>query len=153
MMSSPTARQGSYDIIPNSPKHQEQYDRNRRDWKLLKNGNDVNVSCAFFSIVDFFIPLEYLNQLSLHKTRSLYNNLKQIQQSIYIKANSNKKQPTPLKPTNFTYEITMSDNNTSTLKSYIDSAAGAAQNLVGNILGTTGDQVRESDPLVDQCGL
>ncbi|KAK4164846.1 putative cruciform dna recognition protein [Cladorrhinum sp. PSN259] len=34
----------------------------------------------------------------------------------------------------------MSDNNTSTLKSYVDSAAGAAQNLVGNILGTTGDQ-------------
>ena len=39
----------------------------------------------------------------------------------------------------------MSDNNTSTLKSYVDSATGAAQNLVGNILGTAGDQVRNSD--------
>ncbi|KAK3986325.1 hypothetical protein QBC44DRAFT_248453 [Cladorrhinum sp. PSN332] len=34
----------------------------------------------------------------------------------------------------------MSDNNTSTLKSYVDSATGAAQNLVGSILGTTGDK-------------
>ncbi|KAK4191176.1 hypothetical protein QBC35DRAFT_401907 [Podospora australis] len=32
------------------------------------------------------------------------------------------------------------DNNTSTLKSYVDSATGAAQNLVGSIIGSTGDQ-------------
>jgi len=34
----------------------------------------------------------------------------------------------------------MSDNNTSTLKSYVDSATGAAQNLVGSVLGSSGDQ-------------
>lgn len=33
------------------------------------------------------------------------------------------------------------NDNTSTLKSYIDSASGAVQNAVGNILGTSGDQV------------
>ncbi|KAK1749952.1 hypothetical protein QBC47DRAFT_394826 [Echria macrotheca] len=36
--------------------------------------------------------------------------------------------------------INMSDNNTSTLKSYVDSAAGAVQSVVGNVLGTSGDQ-------------
>lgn len=34
----------------------------------------------------------------------------------------------------------MSDNNTSTLKSYVDSATGAVQNAVGNLIGSTGDQ-------------
>jgi len=36
----------------------------------------------------------------------------------------------------------MSDNtnNTSTLKSYVDSAVGAAQNALGNLTGSTGDQ-------------
>lgn len=32
-------------------------------------------------------------------------------------------------------------NNASTLKSYVDSAAGATQNLVGNIIGSRGDEV------------
>jgi len=34
----------------------------------------------------------------------------------------------------------MSDNNTSTLKSYVDSATGTVQNVVGNLIGSTGDQ-------------
>lgn len=34
----------------------------------------------------------------------------------------------------------MSDKNTSTLQSYVDSATGAAQSLVGSITGSTGDQ-------------
>lgn len=34
----------------------------------------------------------------------------------------------------------MSDKNTSTLQSYIDTATGAAQNLVGSITGNTADQ-------------
>ncbi|KAL2023170.1 hypothetical protein VTK56DRAFT_3776 [Thermocarpiscus australiensis] len=36
----------------------------------------------------------------------------------------------------------MSDNNASTLKSYVDSATGAAQNLVGKITGSTGDEAQ-----------
>jgi len=35
---------------------------------------------------------------------------------------------------------TMSDKNTSTLQSYIDSASGAAQTLLGNITGSSADQ-------------
>jgi uncharacterized protein YjbJ (UPF0337 family) len=34
----------------------------------------------------------------------------------------------------------MSDKNTSTLQSYIDSASGAAQTLLGNITGSNTDQ-------------
>lgn len=34
-----------------------------------------------------------------------------------------------------------SNQNTSTLKSYVDSATGAVQNLVGNLTGSTGDEV------------
>lgn len=34
----------------------------------------------------------------------------------------------------------MSDKNTSTLQSYVDSATGAAQNLMGSITGNTADQ-------------
>ncbi|KAK3325220.1 hypothetical protein B0H66DRAFT_114466 [Apodospora peruviana] len=34
----------------------------------------------------------------------------------------------------------MSNNNTSTLQSYVDSAKGAAQNLVGSVMGSSGDQ-------------
>lgn len=33
------------------------------------------------------------------------------------------------------------NNNTSTLQSYVDSAKGAAQNLVGSVIGSSGDQV------------
>lgn len=33
------------------------------------------------------------------------------------------------------------NNNTSTLKSYVDSATGAVQNVVGSIIGSTGDEV------------
>jgi len=33
------------------------------------------------------------------------------------------------------------NDNTSTLKSYVDSAVGAAQNALGNLTGSTGDQV------------
>lgn len=33
------------------------------------------------------------------------------------------------------------NDNTSTLKSYIDSATGAVQNAVGSLIGSTGDQV------------
>ena len=36
----------------------------------------------------------------------------------------------------------MSTENNSTLKSYIDSATGAVQSAVGNIVGNRGDQVR-----------
>lgn len=36
----------------------------------------------------------------------------------------------------------MSDNNTSTLKSYVDSATGAVQNAVGSMIGSTGDQAQ-----------
>jgi uncharacterized protein YjbJ (UPF0337 family) len=36
----------------------------------------------------------------------------------------------------------MSANNNSTLKSYVDSATGAVQNVVGNIMGNKGDEVR-----------
>ncbi|KAH7326243.1 hypothetical protein B0I35DRAFT_474914 [Stachybotrys elegans] len=36
----------------------------------------------------------------------------------------------------------MSDNNTSTLKSYIDSATGAAQNALGSLTGNSGDQAK-----------
>ncbi|KAH8197142.1 hypothetical protein TruAng_008708 [Truncatella angustata] len=35
-----------------------------------------------------------------------------------------------------------SNDNTSTLKSYVDSAVGAAQNVLGNLTGSTGDQVQ-----------
>ena len=35
-----------------------------------------------------------------------------------------------------------STDNTSTLQSYVDSAKGAAQNLYGSIVGSTGDEVR-----------
>lgn len=37
----------------------------------------------------------------------------------------------------------MSDNNknTSTLQSYVDTATGYAQNVLGSITGNTGDQV------------
>lgn len=35
----------------------------------------------------------------------------------------------------------MSTDNTSTLKSYVDSATGAVQNAVGSIIGSNGDQV------------
>jgi len=34
-----------------------------------------------------------------------------------------------------------SNKNTSTLQSYVDSAVGAAQNALGNLTGSTGDQV------------
>lgn len=33
------------------------------------------------------------------------------------------------------------NNNSSTLKSYVDSATGAVQNVVGSIIGSTGDEV------------
>lgn len=35
-----------------------------------------------------------------------------------------------------------SNTNNSTLKSYVDSATGAVQNVVGNIIGNRGDEVR-----------
>lgn len=50
------------------------------------------------------------------------------------------KQPPALSPTSKTI-IIMSDKQTSTLQSYVDSATGAIQSAVGNIMGTTGDQV------------
>jgi uncharacterized protein YjbJ (UPF0337 family) len=34
----------------------------------------------------------------------------------------------------------MSDKNTSTVKSYVDSATGAVQNLIGGVIGTNGNQ-------------
>ncbi|KAK4219121.1 putative cruciform dna recognition protein [Rhypophila decipiens] len=36
--------------------------------------------------------------------------------------------------------MSSTNDNTSTLQSYVDSAKGAAQNLVGSVLGTSGDQ-------------
>jgi hypothetical protein len=33
------------------------------------------------------------------------------------------------------------NNNTSTLKSYVDSATGAVQNAAGSLFGSTGDEV------------
>ena len=36
----------------------------------------------------------------------------------------------------------MSDNNTSTLQSYIDSATGAVQSVVGSITGSQGDKTQ-----------
>lgn len=38
------------------------------------------------------------------------------------------------------------NNNTSTLKSYVDSATGAVQNVVGSIIGSTGDEVSTTHP-------
>lgn len=38
------------------------------------------------------------------------------------------------------------NDNTSTLKSYVDSATGYVQNAVGNIIGSTGDQVSRAYP-------
>lgn len=35
----------------------------------------------------------------------------------------------------------MSDNQSSTLKGYVDSATGAAQSAFGSLTGNTGDQV------------
>lgn len=35
-------------------------------------------------------------------------------------------------------------NSSSTLKAYVDSATGAVQNLVGNVVGSPGEQVRRS---------
>jgi uncharacterized protein YjbJ (UPF0337 family) len=43
----------------------------------------------------------------------------------------------------------MSDKNTSTLQSYMDSASGAVQSVIGNITGNTSDQVCPS--LFPQC--
>jgi len=37
----------------------------------------------------------------------------------------------------------MSDKNTSTLQSYVDSASGAIQSAIGSITGNTADQVRD----------
>jgi uncharacterized protein YjbJ (UPF0337 family) len=37
--------------------------------------------------------------------------------------------------------MSANNNNTSTLKSYVDSATGAVQNVLGNIVGSTGDEV------------
>lgn len=36
--------------------------------------------------------------------------------------------------------MSAANNNTSTLQSYVDSAKGAAQNLVGSVIGSSGDQ-------------
>lgn len=36
------------------------------------------------------------------------------------------------------------NDNTSTLKSYVDSASGYVQNVVGSVLGSSGDQVNET---------
>lgn len=33
------------------------------------------------------------------------------------------------------------NNNPSTLKSYVDSATGAVQNVLGSVVGSTGDEV------------
>ena len=41
----------------------------------------------------------------------------------------------------------MSANNSSTLKSYVDSATGAVQNAVGNIIGNRSDEVCTFQPL------
>ena len=38
----------------------------------------------------------------------------------------------------------MSDNQSSTLKSYIDSATGTVQSTLGSLTGNTGDQVSTS---------
>jgi uncharacterized protein YjbJ (UPF0337 family) len=46
----------------------------------------------------------------------------------------------------------MSDKNTSTLQSYIDSASGAAQTLLGNITGSNADQ-REGQTKQDKAQL
>lgn len=46
----------------------------------------------------------------------------------------------------------MSDKNTSTLQSYIDSASGAAQTLLGNITGSSADQ-REGQANQDKAQL
>jgi len=35
----------------------------------------------------------------------------------------------------------MSDKNTSTLQSYVDSASGAIQSAIGSLTGSTGDKV------------
>jgi len=37
--------------------------------------------------------------------------------------------------------IMSTNDNTSTLKSYVDSATGYVQNVVGSVIGSTGDQV------------
>lgn len=40
--------------------------------------------------------------------------------------------------------MSSNSNNNSTLKSYVDSATGAVQNTVGNLIGSTGDEVGHS---------
>ena len=42
--------------------------------------------------------------------------------------------------------MSANNNNTSTLKSYVDSATGAVQNVVGSIIGSTGDEVSTTHP-------
>lgn len=37
------------------------------------------------------------------------------------------------------------NDNTSTLKSYVDSASGYVQNAVGSIIGSSGDQVSSTE--------
>ena len=43
----------------------------------------------------------------------------------------------------------MSDNNTSTLQSYVDSATGYVQSTIGSLTGNNTDQVRV--PLLGSC--
>jgi len=43
----------------------------------------------------------------------------------------------------------MSDNNTSTLQSYVDTATGAVQSVVGSVLGSSGDKVRSLLEIAD----
>jgi len=38
------------------------------------------------------------------------------------------------------------NDNTSTLKSYVDSATGYVQNVVGSVIGSSGDQVSRTRP-------
>ena len=55
-------------------------------------------------------------------------------------------------PNTYTYNfhhlnqpLNMSNNNDSTLKSYIDSATGTVQSAFGSVMGSTGDKVSPLD--------
>jgi hypothetical protein len=48
--------------------------------------------------------------------------------------------------------MSANNNNTSTLKSYVDSATGAVQNVVGNLMGSTGDEVSHTHTLPGVMG-
>jgi hypothetical protein len=81
------------------------------------------------------LSLEFLSfsNIKQHNNKNQHCNQKHLTRTIHLHTQTFSLQPFIMSANN--------NNNNSTLKSYVDSATGAVQNVVGSIIGSTGDEV------------